>query len=240
MSKFKRRLWVSFSRIAAGLCINRLFVWSNFNFLHISLWITCRMRLLCDWLFRLYYDITYICDFVASNLFSLGFAWFLWCCFVLQFGEVLILSWSFLFLATSRFSRARCCLLVVQSVQRLIFFPVLFTSYCHSASQRVCSIVFYGCCHSSLLLFFLCIPRVVISVFNADKSSSSLFNTYSLSTPSLRCSSLCMVISFLRCLVHLLKFFSGPLYKSSRISNEEYSPGSHSFDKVFATKFCLE
>ena len=30
----------SFSRTGAGLCIYRLFVWSNWNFLHISLWIT--------------------------------------------------------------------------------------------------------------------------------------------------------------------------------------------------------
>ena len=31
---------MSFSRTGAGLCIYHLFVWSNFNFLHISQWIT--------------------------------------------------------------------------------------------------------------------------------------------------------------------------------------------------------
>ena len=40
MSKFHRSLCVSFSRRDAGLCICHLFVWSNFNFLHSSQWIT--------------------------------------------------------------------------------------------------------------------------------------------------------------------------------------------------------
>ena len=37
MSKSHRSLWVSFSRIYAGLCIYHLFVWSNLNFLWITL-----------------------------------------------------------------------------------------------------------------------------------------------------------------------------------------------------------
>ena len=40
MSKSHRSLCVSFSWTGAGLCIYHLFVWSNFNFLHISQWIT--------------------------------------------------------------------------------------------------------------------------------------------------------------------------------------------------------
>ena len=40
MSKSHRSLYVSFSRTGARLCIYHLFVWSNFNFLHISQWIT--------------------------------------------------------------------------------------------------------------------------------------------------------------------------------------------------------
>ena len=39
-SKSHRSLWVSFSRTAAGLCTYHLLVWSNLNFLHISMWIT--------------------------------------------------------------------------------------------------------------------------------------------------------------------------------------------------------
>ena len=40
MSKSHRSLRVSFSRTGAGLCIHHLFVWSNWNFLHISHLIT--------------------------------------------------------------------------------------------------------------------------------------------------------------------------------------------------------
>ena len=40
MSKFHRSVCVSFSRTGTGLCIYHLFVWSDLNFLHISLWIT--------------------------------------------------------------------------------------------------------------------------------------------------------------------------------------------------------
>ena len=40
MSKSHRCLCVSFSRIGAGLCIYHFCVWSNSNFLHISLWFT--------------------------------------------------------------------------------------------------------------------------------------------------------------------------------------------------------
>ena len=38
--KSHRSLCESFSRTGAGLCIYHLFVWSNWNFLHISQWIT--------------------------------------------------------------------------------------------------------------------------------------------------------------------------------------------------------
>ena len=40
MLKPHRSLCESFSRTGAGLCIYHLFVWSNWNFLHISQWIT--------------------------------------------------------------------------------------------------------------------------------------------------------------------------------------------------------
>ena len=40
MLKFHRSLCVSFSRTGAGLCIYHLFVWSNWNLLHISQCIT--------------------------------------------------------------------------------------------------------------------------------------------------------------------------------------------------------
>ena len=40
MLKSHRSLCVLFSRRGGGLCIYHLFIWSNLNFLHISLWIT--------------------------------------------------------------------------------------------------------------------------------------------------------------------------------------------------------
>ena len=39
ISKSQWSLWVSFSRTDFELCIYHLFVWTNFNFLHNSLWI---------------------------------------------------------------------------------------------------------------------------------------------------------------------------------------------------------
>ena len=51
----------------------------------------------------------------------------------------------------------------------------------------------------------------------------SFLDAYSLSTSSLECN--CS-------LVHLSKFISSPLQKESRISNEGYSSGIYSFDKI--------
>ena len=99
MLKSHRSLCESFSRTGAGLCIYHLFVWSNWNFLHISQWITLptqlclilysfcanllHFRLLCDWSFRLCHCIANIYCFIASYLFSLWYDWFLWRCPVL-------------------------------------------------------------------------------------------------------------------------------------------------------------
>ena len=40
ISKSLRSLWISFARTDSLLCIYHLFVWSDFNFLHSSQWIT--------------------------------------------------------------------------------------------------------------------------------------------------------------------------------------------------------
>ena len=96
--KSHRSLCESFSRTGAGLCICHLFVWSNWNILHISQWITCWpsrvspytpsvliycIRLLWDWSFRFCHRIAYIYCFVESYLFSFWYDWFLWRCPVL-------------------------------------------------------------------------------------------------------------------------------------------------------------
>ena len=101
MLKSHRSLCVSFSRTGAGLCIYHLFVWSNWNFLHISqrttlptqsclaLYSFCAHLLhsLIMWLI-----IAYINFFVASYLSSLWYDWFLWRCPVLLLGGIPFLS----------------------------------------------------------------------------------------------------------------------------------------------------
>ena len=48
----------------------------------------CSIHLSCDWSFRLYSHITYICCFVASYLFLLWYDWYLWCYFELLLEEI--------------------------------------------------------------------------------------------------------------------------------------------------------
>ena len=83
----------------------------------------------------------------------------------------------------------------------LFSFTFLFPSYCHSVVHRVLSI-FSGVCNESSVVFlyivFESLYRCVNTVFNGGKSSSpSFLETYSLSTSSLGCKALCIVISFL-------------------------------------------
>ena len=100
-------VYVLFSRTGAGLCIYHLFVWSNLNFFHISLWLTLPTQLclvlysfcanllhsIIMWLIVLScHRIVYIWYFVESYLFLLWYDWFLWRCFVLLLGEILFLS----------------------------------------------------------------------------------------------------------------------------------------------------
>ena len=99
-------------------------------------------------------------------------------------------------------------------------FPFLFPRYCPSVGHRAVSIISNGCDQSYFMFFHEVIEslyRWINAVFNAGKSFfPSFLDTYSLSTSSLGCNGLCMVISF--CFffvffffVHLFKFFSGPL-----------------------------
>ena len=67
----------------------------------------------------------------------------------------------------------------------------------------------------------------------------SLLDTYNLSTSSLGCKALCMVINFL-ILWSIFKFFSGPLQEKSRVSYEGDSLGIYTFDKVPVIEFYLE
>ena len=87
ISKSLRSFGFSFSWTNSGLCIYHLFIWSNFNFLHDSQWVTlptqsclvlysfCASFLhsLIMSFFRLNHHITYICYFVTSYQFSLWY-----------------------------------------------------------------------------------------------------------------------------------------------------------------------
>ena len=69
MSKSHRSLRVSFSRTDAGLCISHLLVWSNFNFLQNSQWITLPIQsclVLYSFCVSLQHSLYYvICRFVS-------------------------------------------------------------------------------------------------------------------------------------------------------------------------------
>ena len=102
----------------------------------------------------------------------------------------------------------------------LFFFP-FFPSFCHFVIYRVASIVSDGCNQSSFVFFYVvssrCMDVSTLSSMLASPLPPSFLGTYSLSTSSLGCNALCMVISFLvlwsiclsSSLVHLRK---GPEY----------------------------
>ena len=75
----------------------------------------------------------------------------------------------------------------------LVFLPFFFQSFCHSVIYRVVSIVSDGRNQSSFVFFY-----VVFESFYGCVNAvpPSFLGTYSLSTSSLGCNALCMVISF--------------------------------------------
>ena len=110
ISKSQRILCVWFSRTDFGLRMYHLVVWSNFNFLHNSLWITFPNHSCCV-LYFLYASLLHslvmwlivsslswhiTCYFVAYNLFLLKPNWSLWRCFELLLKEIQFLSYGFL------------------------------------------------------------------------------------------------------------------------------------------------
>ena len=126
----------------------------------------------------------------------------------------------------------------------LFSFPFLFPSYCHSVVHRVNSFVSDGCNESSIVFLYIvssrCIDASTLSSMLASPLPPSFLETYSLSTSSLRCKALCIVISFLvlwsiclsSSLVHLRK---GPEYLTSGTA-QVFIP----CDKVSINEFCLE
>ena len=102
MLKSHRSLCVSFSRTGAELCIYHLLVWSNFNFLHISQWITLSTQS-CLALYSFCANLLHslivwlIVSFLFSCvlLFSLWYDWSLWRCPVLLLGEIPFLYYHY-------------------------------------------------------------------------------------------------------------------------------------------------
>ena len=95
----------------------------------------------------------------------------------------------------------------------LFSFPFLFPSFCHSVIYRVVSIVSDSCNQFFFVLFY----ASTLSSMLACPLLPFFFDTYSLSTSSLGCNALCMVISFLVrlciCLSSsLVHFRKGPEY----------------------------
>ena len=127
MSKSHRSLCVSFSWTGAGLCIYHLVVWPNLNFLHISQWITLPTQsclVLYSFCANLMHSL--IMRLMVSSLSPhnlhllfycvLSILALIWLVLTALFRDAIrrhSVSQSFLFLAMSRFSRVRYCLLVV-------------------------------------------------------------------------------------------------------------------------------
>ena len=109
MSKSHRSLCVLFSKTGAGLCIYHLLVWSNLNFLYISLWITLLTQsclVLYSFCANLQHSLNMwlmvsslsphslhlLFFFITSYLFLLWYDWFSWRSFALLLGEILFFS----------------------------------------------------------------------------------------------------------------------------------------------------
>ena len=251
MSKSHRSLCVSFSRTGAGLCICHLFVWSNFNFLHIFQWIplptqSCLVLYsFCDNLLHsliMWLMVSSLPPYSWHLLFCcvLSILTFIWLilmalfCAVIRRDSVSLLRFPFL----SHVKVLSCEMLFISRLKRpWSCFPSLF-----------CFLVIVILLSIMLSLSFLvpvisppssrCIDASTLSSMLTSPLPHSFLETYNLSTSSLKCNALCIVISFFFCsVVHLFKFVSGPLEKGSGISNEWYSPGIHSLIRSLLESF---
>ena len=95
----------------SGLCIYQFFVWSNFSFLHNYQWITFHpqsclvlysfmivywIRLFCDWLFHIYYHVTYTSYFLCLVCFCFGIVFMALFCAAIRWDSASVLRFSFL------------------------------------------------------------------------------------------------------------------------------------------------
>ena len=211
-----------------------LFLRSNLNFLHISLWITlptqsclvsysfCAnlLHLLIMWLLvsvLSLHNLHLLFCCVLSILALIGLVLMALFCAAIRRAYVSLLKFLFL----SNVHVLSCEMLFKTSIE-LLFFPLLFPSYCHSVVHRVIIIVSDGYNESSIVFFLYCL-RVVVSMRQGCFQCwrvlfLPLFLKYNLSTLSLGCNAFCIVNSLLFLLIHL--FVSGSLQKRILISNE--------------------
>ena len=161
ISKSHRSLCVLFSRTGAGLCIYQLFIGSNLNFLHISQWITLPTQ-----------SCLVLYSFCANMLHSL-IMWLmvsslsphnlhlLFCCVL----SILALKWLVL-------SVLFCAAIELFSFP---FFVSKLLSFCSPSCYQY---RFWWLKWVFLHIVFESLYRCINSVFNAGKSSSSLFSLH--------------------------------------------------------------
>ena len=196
MSKSHRSLCVSFSWTGAGFCIYHLLAWSNLNFLHISQWITLPTQS-CLVSYSFSANLLHWLMWLMVSSLSPRSLHLLFCC-VLSILALIWLVLTALFCAAiwtdsvsllkfpfpSHVQVLSCEMLFISRLKRpmeLFSSPFLFPSCCHSVIYRVVSIVSDGRNQSSFVFFYVVFEslyRCVNAVFDAGKSSSSLFSWY--------------------------------------------------------------
>ena len=236
ISKSQWNLCVSFSRTDVGLCIYYLFVWSNFNFLHNSQWITLPSQsclILYSFCANFLHSLI-MCLIVSSLsahnlhllfycvLFILALIWVvlmaLFCAAIIIRGSVSFLRFPFL----SHVHVFSCDISLVILLKRpQNYFSSHFCFLVIVVPLVFVLVVLFLVVAISLLPCYCCISASTLSLCLHSPLPPSLLDTYSLSTSYLGCNILCMVISFLviwsTCLSSLLAHFkNGPEYLTSR------------------------
>ena len=200
MLKSNWSLCVPFSRTGAGLCIYHLFVWSNWNFLHIFQWITLTTQSCLALYFfcanLLHSLITWlIVSSLSPHSLHLLFCWVLsilaliWLvlmalsCAAIRRDSVSLLRFPFL----SQVQVFWCEMLFISRLKAVtvFYFPFLFLS-CRSIVYHVVRIVSDGCNQCSFVFFYVVFEplyRCINAVFDAGNSSSSLCTRYIWSAP---------------------------------------------------------
>ena len=188
ISKSQRILCVSFSRMDSELCIYHLFVWSKWNFLHNSQWITFPIQP-CLVLFSFCTNLLHslIMGLIISSLVPHNLC--LLFCFALSIRALTYLVLMALFYAAIRrhsFSflrflflrQVRFRLFVAWNVHTILFLPI-FVSWFFVLLMLVC--IVFGSCNqfsSALFMLFSCCIDWTLSLMQVNYLPSSFLGTY--------------------------------------------------------------